>query len=537
MALAISAIEVIAVVGCSKSQDPQPQAQSSYSEYTIELGERLNNPYLLETMQAALEELVREAGAQIQVPELAATHLYVRFLPKAEEDLETLWNLGEELYLYPLDYEIKQWGLYYMDPSLGEDDYPYVYAVVPADFVFPRVQYEVLAKCYIPDLSDSTVEGTSVSGYDLELRAFEPLLRNQGTNSKAMDRVGGTVSPRGCVMVDTTGQGKFAPLRGARVRCRTFLREAEAVLSDEGVYSFNEGECFIMEPTYSIVYTNEKGFSLWYNLLAGAVDASVDVDRRSMEGFDIKISLTGNSQADSVNFALAAINNSICDYLDTCEAESILPPPADLKVWVMSFMGSSSASMVRRVVGLGEEEVKVMLEKLVDFAARETTLPKMDKEIVVPILQKLLKLCEGLLPDLTIGANTRDYSYGRFYTVTWHELTHSSHFSLIGPEVWKTYIHYILDYGCYGDGSALPDKKGLCDLGESWAYANEHYCGKQFGREWDTCLDSEWFFPHYKQLDDILCNGKKTRAQMYQHLKKAAGRPCLTFEEYWEELK
>ena len=39
----------------------------------------------------------------------------------------------------------------------------------------------------------------------------------------------------------------------------------EAVLSDEGTYSFNEDEYFVVEPTYSIVYTNEKGFSLWYN--------------------------------------------------------------------------------------------------------------------------------------------------------------------------------------------------------------------------------------------------------------------------------
>ena len=268
-------------------------------------------------MQEALEGLVREAGSHESVPELSASHLYVRFLPKTSKDLETLWNLGEELYLYPLDYEIKQWGLYYQDPSLGENDYPYVYAVVPVDFVFPDMQHEILAECYIPDLADSDVEGTSVSGRDLELKAYGPLQRNPDTASKASAGLGSTVSLKGSVTVDT-GQGKLVPLRGAKVRCRTFLREAEAILSD--------------------------------------------------------------------------------------------------------------------------------------------------------------------------------------------------------------------------DGSAPPDKKGICDLGENWAYANERYCGKQFGRTRETCSSSEWFFSHYKQLDDILNNGKMTRSQMYWHLKKADGQPCLTFEEYFEAV-
>ena len=538
LALAVMAIANIVIVGCSKNQDvqQQPQSQFSYSEYTIQLGEQLYNPYLLQTMQTALEELVREGGARLQVPELAVTHLYVRFLPETKEDLEALWNLGEELYLYPLDYEIKQWGLYYKDPFLGEDDYPYVYAVVPADFVFPQVRHDVLAQCYIPNLTDDDVEGTSVSGCELEWKAFEPLYLKSETKSGISAGVGNTISPNGSVTVDTC-KGNFVPLRGAKVRCRTLLREAEAVLSDEGTYSFNEDEYFVVEPTYSIVYTNEKGFSLWYNLLAGASDACVDVDSQTIDGFNIKFSLSGNSQADSVNFALAAVNNSVCDYLDMCKAEGILPPPEDLKIWVMSFLGSSSASMIRRVAELGDEEIRVLLEKLVDFASRETDLTEIiDKEVVVPILQELLKLCEGLLPDLTIGANTRDYSYGRFYSVTWHELTHSSHFSLVGPEVWKTYIYYILDYGCYGDGSAPEEKRGICDLGESWAYANEHYCGKQFGRINDPCSRLEWFFKHYQQLDKILNSGKMTRGQMYWHLKKADGQPCLTFNEYLDEL-
>lgn len=87
--LAVTAIGVIAIVGCRKSQEPQPQVRPSYQEYMIELGEQLDNPYLLETMQAALEELVRETGTRMQVPELTATHLYARFLPKTKEDLET----------------------------------------------------------------------------------------------------------------------------------------------------------------------------------------------------------------------------------------------------------------------------------------------------------------------------------------------------------------------------------------------------------------------------------------------------------------
>ena len=532
--LALVVLATIALTGCKTNNETPEPPISSDPDPKIQLGEQLPNPYLLSNMQEGLTELVHQSDPQAQVPQLQANALYVRFLPKTEEDLETLWNLGEELYLYPLDYEIKQQGLYYMDPSLGEDDYPYVYAVVSVDFVFPKMHYEILARCYIPDLNEDNVEGSFVSGWALELKASEPLRRLKPNLAPSMtNEEDAPAFPQGTVMVE--GFSKWEPVRGAKVRCRTILRESEAVISDDGTYTFTEG--FMMAPVYSVVYTNAKGFSLWFNVAAGAQDASVDLGEHTAKGLNVEISLQNKTYADSVNFALAAINNATCDYYDSCQAEEIKLPPKDLKIWVWSFMGSSSASMIRRVAELGDKEIRILLDKLLDFTVREGYLPELNKDLVIPVLNHIVNACKGLLPDLTIGTNTWDYTYAGFYSVAWHELTHSSHFSLLGSDVWKTYIYYVLDYGCYGDGSAPEDKKGICDVGESWAYANERYCALQFGRKGETCSKSEWFFPHYKQLDNLLSNHKLTRKQMYDCLINSSKQPMLTFDAYWEELK
>lgn len=197
---------------------------------------------------------------------------------------------------------------------------------------------------------------------------------------------------------------------------------------------------------------------------------------------------------------------------------------------------STSASMVRRIVELGDNLIDTLMDKVLDFAIREAGLTDIDKKALGSLLGNIVKKNKGILPDLTIGANTWNYSYSRFYTVTWHELTHSSHYSLLGPDIWKSYIYYILDYGCYGDGKAPDDKKGICDVGESWAYANERYCGKHFGITRQTCSSSEWFYDHYKKLDGLLYNGTLTRKQMYDCLITSDGQPCLTFDDYWAEL-
>ena len=68
----------------------------------IVLGKKLENPYTTENMRDAFTSLYpSKSGTEIQT-----THLYVRFLPDNEDEMETLSSFGLDLVDYPVDYEI-----------------------------------------------------------------------------------------------------------------------------------------------------------------------------------------------------------------------------------------------------------------------------------------------------------------------------------------------------------------------------------------------------------------------------------------------
>ena len=119
----------------------------------VVLGIKLENPYTVENMQLAYDNLLKEAkSGRIESEDLdiRTTHLYLRFLPKDSSELEllekdtTLWT-----YPYPLDYEIDSIGDYFIDETVGE--FPPQYTAVPVDFQLPSIRYELLANLYLPE--------------------------------------------------------------------------------------------------------------------------------------------------------------------------------------------------------------------------------------------------------------------------------------------------------------------------------------------------------------------------------------------------
>ena len=81
--------------------------EPNFNDDAIELGEKLRNPYSIENMTTAYNNL-KSIGKVFQPNfRVYTSHLYVRFLPNDELQLDIL-NKDEniELYDYPLDYEI-----------------------------------------------------------------------------------------------------------------------------------------------------------------------------------------------------------------------------------------------------------------------------------------------------------------------------------------------------------------------------------------------------------------------------------------------
>ena len=73
------------------------------AEGMIVLGERLEDPYAVENISAALASLYPTKADRVVVD---PTDLYVRFLPEDDGQYAVLESLGLTLYDHPVDYEI-----------------------------------------------------------------------------------------------------------------------------------------------------------------------------------------------------------------------------------------------------------------------------------------------------------------------------------------------------------------------------------------------------------------------------------------------
>ena len=133
------------------------ERQETIAHGAIALGDKLENPYSIRNVSAALAS-VYPTRADVQV---SANARYVRFLPKDMEEYSILEGLGLDLFDHPLDYQILQDGDYYHDPSIPEGEITWQYAVVPVDFSFPEtVRHEVIEDCFIPE------EGMETKGFE-----------------------------------------------------------------------------------------------------------------------------------------------------------------------------------------------------------------------------------------------------------------------------------------------------------------------------------------------------------------------------------
>jgi len=104
------------------------------------LGAKKPNPFARAIMTQAYNNIYEPDVAQVP-----HTHLYVRFLPATPEEYKALDDTeGLILFDFPLDHEIVEQGTYYHDPAIPEENITWQYAVVPPDFVFPNVPYEIL---------------------------------------------------------------------------------------------------------------------------------------------------------------------------------------------------------------------------------------------------------------------------------------------------------------------------------------------------------------------------------------------------------
>jgi hypothetical protein len=128
--------------GKSDSEVSSREDETEIGNRKVLLGAKRANPYTVAAMTQAWNSL----WPAHQTTALPASHLYVRFRPATLAEYKLLEPSDIPLTTFPLDYEIIQQGDWYDDPAIPNDQIPWFYAVVPAGFQFPAVQYEILER-------------------------------------------------------------------------------------------------------------------------------------------------------------------------------------------------------------------------------------------------------------------------------------------------------------------------------------------------------------------------------------------------------
>lgn len=442
----------------------------------IVLGDRLENPYKTENISKAIRSLYPTKADRVDVK---TTNLYVRFLPADDRQYDQLIEMGLELVDHPLDYDIVVDGDWYHDPDVPEEDVTWQYAVVSPDFQFPDIRYEIIDECHISENNPGTRADDGIDWAAVEREAYMLTGNSDRLLEAGFTKASGKACPSGRITIvdEHSNGGKPFGVAGVRVSCNSFVKFAEAYTDRDGYYEMDKS--FSSELRYRLVFKNQSGFSIGFNLVM--VPASVStLGKSGPEG----VNMTVTKESETKLYNRCVVNNAAYDYISRCRAEdlSLTTPPNDIRIWIFNKLGASSAVMLHHGAIL-------------------------ESDLIKSYLGKFAPLVEFFLPDLTLGLDERN-DYRSIYSVTCHELAHTSHFAKAGTEYWDKYIRYIIESfvlqggEAYGDGTRTG--AGYCEVGEMWAYYLESKMYKErYGGSFPSFGTSYWFYPQiFRYLDE-----------------------------------
>ena len=417
---------------------------------------------------------------------IETTDYYVKFWIETDEQKNILIADSLNLSDIPLDVEVLEEGIQFIDEAAEKEEAHWVYTAVPKDYTFkPEITYEILEDLFL--IEPSTIEGQEEEEegedetqqgsdqivinaiaknnflLDLEEEALRITDNLDPQDAKATTSADGKTSlwfwrrkskatPQGYVKVYNTVTRQLEPVVGIKVKTRRWFKWAKGWTNSNGYYRVNRG--YRNNVRYTAVFKNTRGFKIWPSVISIS-SARYRAGRHSKSGYNF------NFYTNSVGWRWATVNNATVKYWNYCSQFGVDRPDYGLRIVANSngFNGNSGAPMMRKTWGWAGFRSK---SDLVSFLGKIS--------ISVPA-NKLWFLIRFVLPDIIINANASNGTDG-VTSVTFHELAHASHFKKVRSNYWIKYINYIITYGSssnpYGDGSGK--NAGVCALGEAWAY-------------------------------------------------------------------
>jgi hypothetical protein len=297
------------VSSCTENEPHLPESTNASSNKgaAIELGKKLENPYSVANMKKALANLRKsKLNAKMATDdiEITATHLYLKFTPKNEQELDLLQTDSTIVfYDHPLDYEIAVSGDYYRDPNIPEDQPTPLYCAVKVNTpiaqgngkikgntkVMETVEKAILEELFIPDENFDTdengttnktanpamrkINGKMVSVALIEALVTEALritnnLDKPSTQNKTAKTMDNSWRPAGRIRVWDDFIQDFIGVEGAQVRARRWFTTHRGWVGADGNYSCDG--TFKRDANYSIDWDRNGVFHLQDGWLNGA---------------------------------------------------------------------------------------------------------------------------------------------------------------------------------------------------------------------------------------------------------------------------
>jgi hypothetical protein len=302
--------------------------------------------------QAAQQVLGSSAG-------VAVNGWYMRFKPNDADQLATLEDKDIDLFDYPLDYEITQEGDYYNDGVTPAETIPWLYAVVPVNFITPSgITTELLQQIHVPlDYRVETKAFENTGNYvddnacyvqsnvnpcpDLcypQCPNYDPTLCPGGGGGG-----GGTIPnsriPNGAITVTDDILNTNVPVRNARVVAKRFLKIERTFTNNLGQYQFtksfrNKVKLNVKFKNGEAIIKGLRGARLWQMLMP--VKINIGTYRGNLNNITYNVDDNNDLRSRGArHWGAATAHNCVQEYHQFATVQGIGLPPQKTRILIV----------------------------------------------------------------------------------------------------------------------------------------------------------------------------------------------------------
>ena len=297
------------VISCQKEENFMteiPEYENPSENKSIEeiltskavIGKKLPNPYSVDIMKQAFNNLKMETKSGLSEDCIEATHHYIVFKPSCHAHYRSL-IMDEELdfYPYPLDHEVSDgWVVLDPDPEYSTNGYQHRWGYVPVEKDLSHIEcpYEILYDIYAPDEEVYTKSLVSESVYEQleqEAHAICGMELIPIAATKAED-----VTPSGNITYQdsTETYQRYIGCSGMSVRANRLTKKAYGHCDENGDFVCDDS--FKYNWTYNVYFSrtdfemrrdySTEEFFLKFSGYHGPLNLRFDNDAPDSEYFD-----------------------------------------------------------------------------------------------------------------------------------------------------------------------------------------------------------------------------------------------------------